>query len=136
MPTIPRPVPPRAQAALVRAAELAQSAGEAEVLPRHIILGILAGPGVAVEALSSLGVSIEALAAAVAAHGPLMGDTRRLLEQSVAEADERGHPYLGTEHIVVVMTRDPVFEQLLADHGVTGEQVRDAITAQLVKYGR
>jgi ATP-dependent Clp protease ATP-binding subunit ClpA len=88
---IPRPVPPRAQAAFRRAVELAQSTGQAEVLPEHVILGILAGPGVAVEALTSLGVSTEALAAAVQNNGPLSGDTHQLLELALAEADERGH---------------------------------------------
>jgi ATP-dependent Clp protease ATP-binding subunit ClpA len=144
---IPRPIPPRAQAALRRAADLARSTRQAEVLPQHVMLGILSGPGVAVEAFDRLGVSTEALATAVQAGLPPAGDpaetdrplssqTRQLLDRALAEADRRGHPYVGTEHIVVVMTEDPAFEALLTAQGVSGEQVRDAITAELVKYGR
>jgi ATP-dependent Clp protease ATP-binding subunit ClpA len=144
---IPRPIPPRAQAALRRAADLARSTGHAEVLPQHVLLGILSGPGVAVEAFNRLGVSTEALAAAVQSTLPSAGEaadsdrplssrTRQLLDRALAEADRRGHPYVGTEHIVVVMTEDPAFEPLFTAQGVSSEQVRDAITAELAKYGR
>ena len=60
----------------------------------------------------------------------------KVMQLANQEAHRFYHEYLGTEHILVVLTRDPTFEQLLLAQGVTGEQVRDAITAELRKYGR
>ncbi|HET6874990.1 MAG TPA: Clp protease N-terminal domain-containing protein [Acidimicrobiales bacterium] len=141
---IPRVVPPRAQSALRRAGEAARSSGAPEILPQHILLGILSGPGVAVDALSAIGVSCADLAGDVQATLPPasasadadvpMGDaTRRLLGAALDASTELWHNYLGTEHLLLAMLTDDTVGPLLAARGAGADRLRPAIQGEIAK---
>lgn len=65
---------------------------------------------------------------------PFTDDALRLLAGARDESDRLQHEYIGTEHLVLALTRqagDPVAAPL-AHLGVDGEQVRQTLAATLV----
>ena len=106
---------PRARNAVVSAQNEARTAGNAEIRPEHLILGLLAEPeGLAVRALVAQGVTAEALRqAATAALPPAVdevpalipfdGAAKKALELTFREALRLGHDYVGTEHILLAL---------------------------------
>lgn len=116
---------PRARDAVVRAKEEARAGGAAEVLPGHILLGLLDVEGPAQHALGELGVD----AASVRERLPTgSGSPRRLpfgpeakavLEHALRESLALRHGSIGGEHLLLALTDD----ELLA-----GLDVRAAVT--------
>jgi ATP-dependent Clp protease ATP-binding subunit ClpC len=102
----------RARRAVVLAQEEARELGHDHVGTEHILLGMLRdGGGVAVSALTSLGITREAARAAVAAivapgpapraRIPFTPRAKRSLELGLREALQLGYDYIGTEHILL-----------------------------------
>ena len=56
-------------------------------------------------------------------------DALRVLELAHEEAQRYGHPYLGTEHVLLALTRDPASAatRLLGERGGSAERVRAAL---------
>lgn len=54
---------------------------------------------------------------------------RPVLDAARSEAELAGHGYVGVEHLLLALTRAQVHATatLLADHGITGEPVREAV---------
>jgi ATP-dependent Clp protease ATP-binding subunit ClpA len=84
----------------------------------HFLLGLIhEGEGVAAKALESLGISLEAVRQQVeeiigqgqqppSGHIPFTPRVKTVLELSLREAQQLGHNYIGTEHILLGLIRE------------------------------
>jgi hypothetical protein len=111
----------------------------------HILLALLAdGSSIAGEVLAGLGLTRDGVRAEVVelvgrGPGALSGQTpftarsKKVLELSLREALQRGHNYIGTEHILLGLTKltDGPAHDLLARHGASSDRVRQAVRARL-----
>ena len=110
----------------------------------HLLLGLIAeGAGVAAKALKSLDIKLENVRENVAAivglgdyGGESIGYTPRtkwVMELAAKEAQALGHNYIGTEHILLGLTRDAesMAGKVLNALGVDLENVRKAIVKLL-----
>ena len=108
----------------------------------HVLLGLLAeGSGVAANVLRNLGFELDDLGGSVEwrlefglappSKGklPLAPRAKRLIEQSMEEARKLGHNYVGTEHLLLGLTRqtEGVVVEVLAEAGLTSEIIREEI---------
>jgi hypothetical protein len=107
---------PRARKVVVASQSEARAAGNPEIAPGHLALGLLAQPeGLAVRMVTAQGVSPETLRRRVAATLPEKGETpspelipfdaaaKKVLELTFREALRLGHNYVGTEHILLAL---------------------------------
>src|ERR1700691_4106036 len=128
-----------------RVAVLAQE--EARILhhdyigTEHILLGLIReGEGVAAKALESLGISLEAVRQHVgeitgqsqqapSGHIPFTPRVKKVLELSLREAQQLGHNYIGTEHILLGLIRedDGVAAQVLVKLGADPGRIRQQV---------
>src|SRR5215469_5528052 len=131
----------QARRVVVVAQEESRNLGHDYIGTEHILLGILgAGESVAVQALTSLGVSLEAArqqveeivgrgSHEVSGHIPFTPRAKKVLELSLREAIQLGHNYIGTEHILLGLIREgegvaaQVLTRLGADLNRTRQQV-------------
>ncbi|NLT64631.1 MAG: ATP-dependent Clp protease ATP-binding subunit [Clostridiales bacterium] len=108
----------RAQMALSKAQEAAQKMGHSYVGTEHILLGIASeGEGLGAKVLRDNGLD-EALisellekfvgrgAPGLPAQG-LTPDSKRVIELSIVDANRLGHSYIGTEHLLMGILREP-----------------------------
>ena len=108
----------RAQQALSKAQEAAQSMGHSYVGTEHFLLGIASeGEGLGAKVLRDNGLD-EALitellekfvgrgAPGLPAQG-LTPDAKRVIELSIVDANRLGHSYIGTEHLLMGILREP-----------------------------
>jgi ATP-dependent Clp protease ATP-binding subunit ClpC len=138
----------RARRVVVLAQEEARMLDHDYVGTEHILLGLLhEGEGVAARALESLGISLDAMRAAVegivgrgqqapARHIAFTSRAKKLLELSLREALQLGHDYIGTEHILLGLIRegDGVAAQVLVNAGVDLNLARQRVIGLL--HGR
>lgn len=130
----------RARRVLVHAQEEAGLLGHAYIGTEHFLLGLLGeSDGVAARSLESLGIGLQPArdrleADASGGHGqsghiPFTPEAKRTLELSLREALQLGHDYIGTEHILLALVRDPATRgaRLLTELGVTPEAVRQRV---------
>ncbi|MET9432791.1 Clp protease N-terminal domain-containing protein [Streptomyces sp. NPDC006551] len=106
---------PRAKNVVMAAHNEAAAARNAETLPGHLALGLLAEPeGIAVHWITSRGVTPEQVREAVTATlPPAVEDVpslipydagaKKVLELTFREALRLGHNYIGTEHILLAL---------------------------------
>jgi hypothetical protein len=104
---------PRARNAVVAAQAAARAAGNREITPDHLVLGLLDdAQALAVDLLAEQQVSADAVRAAVSlppAAGealeliPFNGTAKKALELTFREALRLGHNYIGTEHILFAL---------------------------------
>ncbi len=123
----------RARRVLAAAVRMAQADGQQEASSVHLLVGLYAEPeGVAARALAEIGLSEAAVTAAVTqarkasptdtagptdtdagtepgAEAPrrFTADGKRALRNALAIALEHGHNYIGTEHLLLGLFRDP-----------------------------
>jgi hypothetical protein len=107
----------------------------------HILLGLIhEGEGVAAKALTSLGISLQAVRQQVeeiighgqhspSGHIPFTPRAKKVLELSLREALQLGHNYIGTEHILLGLIRegDGVAAQVLVRLGADLNRVRQQV---------
>jgi ATP-dependent Clp protease ATP-binding subunit ClpA len=112
----------------------------------HLLLGLAReGEGVAATALTSLGISLEAVQQQVAeiigrgkrppsGHIPFTARAKNVLEFSAREADALGHSYVSTEHLLLGLLRlgEGVGVQVLVRLGGDLNRVRD----QVLRYAQ
>ncbi|WP_331770943.1 ATP-dependent Clp protease ATP-binding subunit (plasmid) [Embleya sp. NBC_00888] len=120
----------RARNVVVAAQNEARAAGNSEIGPAHLVLGLLAEPaGLAGRALVAQGVTPEALReAVVAVLPPAAGrvpdlipydaSARKVLELTFREALRLGHNYVGTEHLLLALLEFEDGTGVLAGLGV------------------
>ncbi|MER5403553.1 Clp protease N-terminal domain-containing protein [Streptomyces sp. NPDC002769] len=132
---------PRARNVVMAAHAEAKTSGNAEGLPEHLVLGLLAEPGgLAALAITAQGVTLEALReAATAALPPAAAEVpelvpygpaaKKVLELTFREALRLGHNYIGTEHILLALLEHENGQGVLSDVGVT-KQATEAHVAR------
>src|SRR5437868_4986694 len=108
----------RARRVVVLAQEEARMLNHNYIGTEHILLGLAReGEGVAARALESLGISLEAVRQQVeeiigqgqqapSGHIQFTPRTKKVLELSLREAQQLGHNYIGTEHILLGLIRE------------------------------
>ncbi|PKM72570.1 MAG: ATP-dependent Clp protease ATP-binding subunit ClpC [Firmicutes bacterium HGW-Firmicutes-16] len=108
----------RAQLALSKAQEAAQNMGHSYVGTEHILLGVaLEGEGLGAKLLRENGLEetliselLEKFVGRGAPGTPAQGltpDAKRVIELSIIDANRLGHSYIGTEHLLMGMLREP-----------------------------
>ncbi|MEU6071163.1 MULTISPECIES: Clp protease N-terminal domain-containing protein [Streptomyces] len=139
---------PRAQNVVMAAHNEAKAARNAEVLPEHLVLGLLAEPeGLAGKALAEQGVSLDAVREAASAALPPAAEevpelvpysaaAKKPLELTFREALRLGHNYIGTEHLLLALLEYENGEGVLSGLGVSKqktEQYVAKVLSQLVQ---
>ncbi|MDN0198070.1 Clp protease N-terminal domain-containing protein [Streptomyces sp. S.PNR 29] len=130
---------PRARNTVMAAHNEAKAAGNAEGLPEHLVLGLLAEPeSIAAKAILDQGVSLDAVREAATAALPPAAEeapelvpygsaAKKVLELTFREALRLGHNYVGTEHILLALLEHEngkgVLSGLGIDKGRTEEYV-------------
>ena len=137
---------PRARNVVVAAQNEARTAGNAEIRPEHLALGLLAEPeGLAVRALAAQKITTEAVRqAATAALPPRVDEVPALipfdtaakkgLELTFREALRLGHDYVGTEHVLLALLELEGGSGVLSGLGVGKAAVESAVTAYLATW--
>jgi hypothetical protein len=136
---------PRARNAVVAAHNEAHAAGNAEILPAHLLLGLLSErDALAAQALRALGLTDDAIREAAGAALPPAVDDRpelvpygdgakKVLELTFREALRLGHNYIGTEHLVLALVEAEDGDGLLAGLGATKAALEPHIGAALAR---
>ncbi|MEH0471972.1 Clp protease N-terminal domain-containing protein [Streptomyces hayashii] len=139
---------PRARNVVMAAHNESKAAGNAEGLPAHLVLGLLAEPaGLAAKAIAEQGVSPEAVreAATAALPSPVAeppelvpygADAKKVLELTFREALRLGHNYVGTEHLLLALLEHENGEGVLSGLGVRKAETERFVAkslAELVK---
>jgi hypothetical protein len=136
---------PRARDVAVQAHNEARAAGNPEVLPQHLVLGLLSDPkSLAGQAFAGEGVTLEAIRAAavgtlpagvqeVPEVVPYSGQARKALELTFREALRLGHNYIGTEHILLALLELEGGEGPLHGLGLTKPAVEGRIRTLLAE---
>jgi ATP-dependent Clp protease ATP-binding subunit ClpA len=119
----------------------AVAAGNAEIEPSHLLLGLLSEPeGLAVLVLGTLGTTVDDVRTAVVLpdavddaptlvpYGP---EARKALELTYREALRLGHNYIGTEHILLALLEHEDGSGTLADLGVTKAPIETEVARLL-----
>lgn len=104
---------PRARNAVVAAQNAAHQAGNSQITPDHLLLGMLSDPAaLATAVLRVQQIDTGALARSVElpprtgeppALIPFSGPARKVLELTFREALRLGHNYIGTEHLLLAL---------------------------------
>jgi hypothetical protein len=128
----------RARRVVVLAQEEARMLHHNYIGTEHILLGLIhEGEGVAAKALESLGISLDAVRQQVeeiigqgqqapSGHIPFTPRAKKVLELTRREAEQLGHNYIGTEHILLGLIREGngVAAQVLVMLGADLNRVR------------
>ncbi|MFC4021453.1 Clp protease N-terminal domain-containing protein [Micromonospora sp. GCM10011542] len=134
---------PRARNVVMASQNEARASGHTEILPGHLVLGLLAEPeGLAAKAIVGRGVSPEALREAVlTALPPSAGEVpdlipfdvraKKALELTFREALRLGHNYIGTEHILLALLELEDGSGVLTDLGLEKAALESDLTAVL-----
>jgi hypothetical protein len=136
----------RARNVVVTAQEEARTAGNDQILPGHLALGLLNEPeALAAKAIVAQGVSLEDVRRAVAATLPPPADEvpalipfdppgRKALELTFREALRLGHNYVGTEHILLALLEQEDGSGVLCGLGVAKAATEAHVSAALAAY--
>jgi hypothetical protein len=132
---------PRARNVVVSAQNEARAAGNAEISPAHLVLGLLAEPaGLATQAIIGRGLASDAVrAAALATLPPAVPDppdlvpfdarAKKALELTFREALRLGHNYIGTEHILLALLELEGGDGLLSGLGLDKPSTESTLLA-------
>ena len=136
----------RARNVVVVAQNEARAAGNAEIRPEHLVLGLLSEPeGLAARAIVANGVSLETarqaatrvLPAAVEqlpALVPFDSQAKKALELTFREALRMGHNFIGTEHILLALLEVEDGDGLLTGLGIGKPPVETWIEGALAGF--
>ena len=132
---------PRARHVVVESQNKAHAAGNDEITPAHLLLGLFGDPAsLAAHLLAAHGVDADAAGAAAplpprAAQTPALvpfsGPARKVLELTFREALRLGHNYIGTEHILLALLEDEGDDGPLHTLGLDKRSVESEIVAAL-----
>ncbi len=137
----------RARKVLTLAQQEAGRLGHNYIGTEHLLLGLLAeGEGVAAKALGTLNINLDDVRAQVEStigrgeenNGEIAYTPRakKVIELSVEEAQNLGHNYIGTEHILLGLVREGegVAAQVLTGMGIAVDQLRQRVIELLGGY--
>jgi ATP-dependent Clp protease ATP-binding subunit ClpA len=132
---------PRARNVVVESQNKAHAAGNDEITPAHLLLGLFIDPAsLAVRLLAGHGIDAEAVTAAVTlpprvdvvpALIPFNGPAKKVLELTFREALRLGHNYIGTEHLLLALLEAETPDGPLHALGVEKRGVEREITEML-----
>lgn len=129
----------RARKVVKLAGEEAKRSNRESVGAEHILLALLLeGSGVAANVLRNVGLDLKSLCRKVGreiepAPGgiyvrklPLSPAAKRVFVHAMEEAKKLRHNYVGTEHLLLAMSREPAgaVSELFAAHGLSAERLR------------
>jgi ATP-dependent Clp protease ATP-binding subunit ClpC len=131
----------KARRAIALAQDEARTLGHNDIGTEHLLLGLISeGHGVAARTLEALGVSLNDFRADVESmigrgtadpsqQIPFTPRAKRVLEMSLREALHFGHNYIGTEHILLGLSREGsgVAAQALIRRGLTHARIRHQV---------
>ncbi|SCL20880.1 Clp amino terminal domain-containing protein, pathogenicity island component [Micromonospora rhizosphaerae] len=138
----------RARNVVVSSQNEARAAGNAEIGPEHLVLGLLAEPeALAAKAIVARGVPLESVREVVTAALPAAADQvpdlipydargKKVLELTFREALRLGHNYVGTEHILLALLEEEDGKGVLAGLGLDKASVEASVTAALTEATR
>jgi ATP-dependent Clp protease ATP-binding subunit ClpC len=140
----------RARMVVVLAQEEARTLKHNYIGTEHVLLGLLREEeGLAARVLQSLGITVERVRGQVVrivgtgdevSHGqiPFTPRAKKVLELALREALGLGHDYIGTEHILLGLTResDGVAARILLDFDADAERIRTEITSMVSAASR
>jgi hypothetical protein len=133
----------RARNVVVAAQKATHAAGNTEILPAHLVLGLLQVPeGLGARAIVAHGVTLDAIReAATAVLPPRAGElpalipfdtqSKKALELTFREALRLGHNYVGTEHILLALLELENGTGVLSGLGVTKSGAEENVVAAL-----
>jgi ATP-dependent Clp protease ATP-binding subunit ClpC len=135
----------KARRTIALAQDEARTLGHDEIGTEHLLLGlILEGKGVAARTIEALGASLDGFRADVESmigrgtadasqQIPFSPRAKRVLELSLREALHLGHNYIGTEHILLGLSREGsgVAAQALLRRGLTHTRIRHQVAQVL-----
>ncbi len=135
----------RAIKAIMLAQEEARRLEHNLVGTEQILLGLIGeGTGVAAVVLKNLGITLERTRAevekiigrgnrVVAGEIPFTPKAKRIFEQSFKEANQLGHNYIGTEHLLLAITQDKegVAAKVIGNLDVDLAEIRNAVIRAL-----
>ena len=138
----------RARRVIVLAQDEARSLKHNYLGTEHILLGLIReGEGVAAKALDALGISLDEVRAQVVeiigegqespqGHIPFTPRAKKVIEYAMREGLQLGHSYIGTEHLLLGLTREPegVAAQVLNKLGAEMDRVRTQVNQLISGY--
>jgi len=135
---------PRARNVVMAAQNEARAAGNDEIRPEHLVLGLLSEPdGLGARAIAEQGIAPETVRQAVTATLPppasgqlpalipFDAGAKKALELTFREALRMGHNYVGTEHMLLALVELEDGTGVLAGLGVDKATAEASITATL-----
>ena len=136
---------PRARNLLAAAHNVAKSAGNPEVTPAHLGLGLLDDrESLAITVLNQLGLDADGLGRSLRTSLPAPVDVpelipydaaaRKVLELTFRHALRLGHNYVGTEHVVLAMYEVEDGSGAMTSTGITAEQFDARLVEILAQY--
>ena len=138
---------PRARNVVIAAQNEARAAGHDQIVPGHLVLGLLSEPdGVGAAAIAAQRVPLDSVreaataalpppAAEVPAVIPFDPQARKALELTFREALRMGHNYVGTEHILLALLELEDAGGALTGLGIDKAGVAAYVTATLTALG-
>ncbi|MGV0717838.1 Clp protease N-terminal domain-containing protein [Mycolicibacterium sp. XJ662] len=139
---------PRARNVMVVAQNKAQEAGNTEITPGHLLLGLFADPeGLAVKLLAGQGVNADTVNQAVElpprteegdvpALTPFNSAAKKALELTFRQALRLGHNYIGTEHILLALLEAEDGDGVLHGLGVDRDRFEADLAAALDQFAQ
>ncbi len=137
---------PRAREVVMASQEQARQAGNAEIQPEHLVLGLLTQPeSLAAHAIVTNGIALDAVrkvataalppaAEEVPALIPYSAQARKALELTFREALRLGHNYIGTEHMLLALLELEDGSGVLSGLGLDKAGLERDIAAQLAQF--
>jgi len=133
----------RARNAVIASHNEATAAGNPEIGPAHLLLGLLSEPdAIAARLLVARGLSLDAIRTAAQSELPGASDevpalipydagARKVLELTVREALRLGHNYVGTEHLLLALLDLEADDGVLTRLGIDKDSAEVDILAML-----
>ena len=122
----------RARAAVVHAQNEAHAAGNGEIAPAHLVLGLFADPsGLAAQLVAAQGIALDGIrdrivlparSEDVPALVPFDGRAKKALELTFRHALRLGHNYIGTEHLLLALYEEEDADGVLHGLGIDAER--------------
>jgi hypothetical protein len=137
---------PRAKNVVMAAHHEAHEAGDDQIRPVHLVLGLLSEPqALAAQAITSSGTTLDAVReAARAALAPAVENppalvpygphARKTLELTFREALRLGHNYIGTEHLLLALLETEPDDGILTSLSLDKPTVEQHIVAALARH--
>src|SRR5690348_16083978 len=132
---------PRARNVVVEAQNKAHNAGNAEIQPAHLLLGLFTDPnGLAAKLLEGQGIDAGKVANAITLPPrvdeapvliPFNGQAKKVLELTFRQALRLGHNYIGTEHIFLALYEAEDDDGTLHQLGVDRDRFEQELVAAL-----